>query len=154
MSWIYEQSLLRTLKGKFNLFYKVFTQDDASKKEVGDERDLLYDRLGHTRFSQDRELDGLVLRLNQFLRGSDTARESKLYTDQMLTFQRLNFDNPTDMCRWTTESPLQIEQKFKEAQTAMMHYRNAIVKAGNKKLGGEALAEMRPMLEVDGGGPC
>ena len=154
MSWVYKQLLLHTLKQKFDLFYEVFVQDDASKKKEGDERDLLYQRLGHKRTSEDRELDGLVEALHTFLEGDKTGRESKLCTDQMLTFQQLNFDNPTDMSKWTTTSALQIEKKFKEAQIAMMKYRNAIVNAGNKKLGGKALAEMRAMLEVDGGGPC
>jgi hypothetical protein len=116
------------------------------------ERELLYDRLGHTRHSQNSKFADLVERLHQFLHKPDADIESKDCTDQMLLFQQIGIE-PTEMARFTTESSLQIEQKFKAAQEAMMHYRYEIVSKQNKtKQSGKkfsdvhALAEMRVIL--------
>jgi hypothetical protein len=124
MFWVTKKSLSMTLKTNFKLFYDVFSQSVT-------DRELLYVRLGHTRHSQDREFEGLVLRLHQFLQESDAVIESKNCTDQMLIFQQIGI-GPTDMARFTTESPLQIEQKFKVPQEAILQYRYEIVSTQNK----------------------
>lgn len=143
---------LRTLRTKFKLFYDAFTQNDASIKAIGSERSLLYQRLGHTYHEQDRDFDGLVLRLNQFIIGSDAARESEVCTDQMLEFTNIGL-NPTDMSKWTTSTALMIEKKFEEAQAAMLDYwlavvipRRQMLQKQIKSLGVPTLAEMRFIL--------
>lgn len=133
------------LKRDFKLFYDVFSKNDT-------ERVLLYARLGHTQRSQNSEFSKLVGRLHQFLQKPDAAIESKDCTDQMLLFQEIGIE-PTEMAKFTTQSSLQIEQKFKAAQEAMLHYRYKIVsqqyktEQKTKKLSNtHTLAEMRVIL--------
>jgi len=145
MSWFIKKSLLMKLKRDFKSFYDVFSKNDT-------ERVLLYVRLGHTHRSQNSEFSELVGRLHQFLQQPDTAIESKDCTDQMLLFQQIGIA-PTEMAKFTAQSSLHIEQKFKAAQKAMLHYRYEIVSKQNKteqsakKLSdAHALAEMRVIL--------
>jgi hypothetical protein len=141
MFWFTKQSLLMKLKKDFKLFYDVFSQNDT-------ERELLYDRLGHTRHSQDSQFANLVESLHQFLQNPDTDIESKYCTDQMLLFHQIGIE-PTEMTRFITESSLQIEQKFKAAQEAMLHYRYEIVSKKNKtKQSGKKFSDVHTLAEM------
>lgn len=145
MHWLIKKSLLMKLKRDFTSFYDVFSKNDT-------ERVLLYARLGHTRHSQDSQFAELVGKLHQFLQQPDAAIESKDCTDQMLLFQEISI-KPIDMAKFTTQSSLQIEQKFKAAQEAMLHYRYKIVsqqykteQRAKKLPDTHTLAEMRVIL--------
>ena len=66
----------------------------------------------------------------------------------MLLFQEISI-KPTDMAKFTTQSSLQIEQKFKAAQKAMLHYRYEIVsKQYKKKQNAQKLPDTHTLAEM------
>ena len=163
VDWGKQQNCLRLLRPTWATFYAAWNQSEASKKEIGDQRDLLQDRFGG------HDLSDLVLKLEAYLKGDEAGRETPACLELMEQYWQLDVKNTTDMARWTINTP--IERACHAARGAMRDYLIAIktrhnksrekehktaekaaakaAKAATKPGTGKTLAEMRGMLEAD-----